>query len=298
VTGKCIVQPSTFLIAAVCVCALLAGCVEGDSVKLESTSVPTSTSQRPNAPGPTTTTPTTTPPSFAPEPTTTDAPSKPKQPLINVTVDAPNGSIPFEPTFTIRDSAFGGGHYNWTVDFGEGNSTNGTDLPGAARHVYRDMGEYTVNVTLRNEAGESKTSLNVTALDFAAERYSGEWATGAAACGVGTVNEWPLGDANETTHVEFPVNNTTWGLRFSVAFDAPDADQWMVDFFDEDNVLVGSFEEDENATVNGTVPTDAALVVLWACEVPGGGSAEYVSATASEFRRQDEAREAADEDDQ
>ena len=135
----------------------------------------------------------------------------------------------------VRDVADGGGNYTWTIDFGDGNSTNGTEMPAATRHTYDEMGNYTVNLTLANDAGESKASINVTAEDFATQREEGAWENGAAACATSPRAEWDLGAFDEFTHKEFEVNNTTWNMSFSAEFDAPDASSWIVDFYDEDD---------------------------------------------------------------
>lgn len=217
--------------------------------------------------------------------------------MANLTADIVNGSIPVDVTFTIDDSSEEGGTYNWTLELGDGNTTNGTGVPGVFEHTFFEIGTYTVNLTLANEAGESNASINITANDFAAERWSGEWSNGVLACVAGTRSEWDLGEFNGTSHVEFPVNNTTWNMTFSTLFDPADSNSRMVDFYDEDLALVGTFKEAENATVNGTVPQNATLVVLWACDNGGGGgSAEYAAAPQSEWDRQREAAPPEDEE--
>lgn len=113
---------------------------------------------------------------------------------------------------------------------------------------------------------------------------------------MGPSAEWHMTPTNKTTHVQFPINNTTWGLPFSVEFDAEGASSWMVDFYDEDNMLVTSQDSTDAPFVNGTVPANAGLVVIWACNMEGGGgSAEYASAEPEQWERQRQDEEQTEE---
>ncbi|HEX9815944.1 MAG TPA: PKD domain-containing protein [Candidatus Thermoplasmatota archaeon] len=281
-------------LSLLCVLAAFSGCADrGEKVEVTPTDV-TPTATPSSSP---TTSPTSSPTSTnttVPEPTIiTDPPPGP--PVANLTADVVNGSIPVNVAFTIDDSSDEGGTYNWTVDFGDGNGTNGTGVPSVVTHSFMEIGTYAVNLTLETAAGSSNATINITANDFAAERWSGAWENGSLACVAGTQDEWQFSDFNGTSHAEFPVNNTTWNMTFSALFDPADSDERMVDFYDEDSALVATFRETENATVNGSVPQNATFIVLWACDPSGGGgSAEYAAAPQSEWDRQ---QTAATEDD-
>ena len=279
-------KPAILSLSLLLVLAAFSGCSDkGDGVETTSTTGPATTTPRTTSP--TSTTSTTSPViTSVPQPTTiTDPP--PGKPKANLTADVVNATTPMNVTFTIMDASEGGGDYNWTIEFGDGNETNGTEVPSVVVHTYFDIGEYVANLTLSNQAGMSNASLNITARDFAKERWEGAWETGVLACVAGTQDEWQFTDFNETSHVEFPVNNTTWNLTFFAVFDADGADSWMVDFYDEDLALVTSYKQTSNSTVNGTVPQNATLLVMWACDPSGGGgSANYASADDEDWARQ------------
>lgn len=283
--GHFIVKTAILSLCLMFVLAAFSGCTgDGKGGDTTSTTVPPTTT----ATSPTSTPSPTASPDLTSVPPTTISDPPPGKPVANLTADIVNGTTPMDVTFSIIDSSEEGGNYNWTIEFGDGNSTNGTDVPAVVEHTFFEIGEYVANLTLSNEAGESNASLNITARDFAAERHAGAWETGVLACVAGSQEEWQFSEFNETSHVEFPVNNTTWNLTFFAVFDADGADSWMVDFYDEDAALVASFTQTDNSTVNGTVPENATLLVLWACQPSGGGSAEYAAASDGEWARQRE----------
>jgi PKD repeat protein len=89
--------------------------------------------------------------------TTTQA-NRPPQASLNVSVA--NGTSPLEVTFTVSGSDPDGDPLNWTLAFGDGNSTGGTGLPGNASHSYGSAGEFTALLTVSD--GLANATANVT----------------------------------------------------------------------------------------------------------------------------------------
>jgi hypothetical protein len=97
---------------------------------------------------------TTTPPSGGAEPAA---------PVANVTVNMTNGTAPLLISIAITDdSGEDQENVTWTVEFGDGNETNGTALPGRTNYTYASEGTFELLLTLTTDGGESTDSEMIT----------------------------------------------------------------------------------------------------------------------------------------
>lgn len=119
--------------------------------------------QEPKGTDSTSTSPAATSGSTSPTPTTT-APA-PVAPIANLTLNSTNGSVPLNVSFAITDDS-GADQENvtWTLVFGDGNSTNGTSLPGRTNYTYASNGSFEALLTIKTAAGESTDNETVTAV--------------------------------------------------------------------------------------------------------------------------------------
>lgn len=78
--------------------------------------------------------------------------------------DIVNGTAPMLVNFTIDAlNATDALNVTWSLDFGDGNSTDGTGVPAAANHTY-GAGDFVATLTLVEGAQTTTSSANITAL--------------------------------------------------------------------------------------------------------------------------------------
>lgn len=144
----------TISLATLLLVTSLAGCLAGDP---QST---TSTETQSSAPSTTATTTTSGPPSVTP---TNPSGSPNAPPTANLTSDVPNGTVPLNVTFSLSGTDEDGDALTWTLDFGDGNETNGTSLPVAVTHQYTYAQNFSVNFTVTDGASVANASLVIRA---------------------------------------------------------------------------------------------------------------------------------------
>lgn len=74
-----------------------------------------------------------------------------------------NGSIPLAVNFTLTGSDLDGDPLNWTLAFGDGNSTNGTSLPATVPHNFTASGSFNVTYTLTDGFEQKAYNLTINA---------------------------------------------------------------------------------------------------------------------------------------
>lgn len=196
--------------------------------------------------------------------TTTGAPgNRPPTATMSVAVNGTNA------TFTLNGTDPDGDALSWELDFGDGNSTNGTSLPANATHAY--TGNATnLTAVLTVTDGDLSTSFNATvALGGGAKGsvvYAGH-ITGPdafAAAGEGCVFAVAqvLAPAPGDMGHLYQVEASTHGWAF--AFDLADMN---VDFTDSAGTVLGSGS-------SGTVPAGAAMALVCSAG-PGAVDADY-----------------------
>lgn len=105
-------------------------------------------------------------PNGVPTPSSQSAAATSTGPLVNETNEAPtanltatpsNGTAPLNVTFGLSGTDADNDTLSWTLEFGDGNQTNGTSLPSSVVHAYATARNYTASLTV------SDGSLNRTA---------------------------------------------------------------------------------------------------------------------------------------
>jgi PKD repeat protein len=76
-------------------------------------------------------------------------------PTGSLNVSAINGTVPLTVNFTLNGTDLDGDAINWTLSFGDGNATNGTELPAQVAHDFTAPGSF--NVTLNLTDGLNST---------------------------------------------------------------------------------------------------------------------------------------------
>jgi PKD repeat protein len=92
----------------------------------------------------------------------TTSPAANTPPTANVTASPHNGSAPLNVTFELAGADADGDALNWTLDLGDGNQTNGTELPATYEHSYNASGNFTATLTVSDGATAATDSVNVT----------------------------------------------------------------------------------------------------------------------------------------
>lgn len=88
--------------------------------------------------------------------TSTGVPNR--APTGSINASAVNGSIPLLVNFTLDGEDADGDSLNWTLSFGDGNQTNGTQLPATVAHNFTASGAFNVTYTLTD--GRNSTVYN------------------------------------------------------------------------------------------------------------------------------------------
>src|SRR5688572_28010434 len=83
-------------------------------------------------------------------------------PEANMTASPANGTAPLNVTFTLEGTDADGDALNWTLTFGDGNSTNGTELPATVVHLYNVTGNLTAVFTVSDGEANARARANVT----------------------------------------------------------------------------------------------------------------------------------------
>jgi PKD domain-containing protein len=82
-------------------------------------------------------------------------------PSAGLTAAPVNGSAPLNVTFSLSGSDADSDPLNWTLSFGDGNSTNGTSLPATVVHQYSLAGNFSVVLRVGDGRG-GQSSANAT----------------------------------------------------------------------------------------------------------------------------------------
>jgi hypothetical protein len=83
-------------------------------------------------------------------------------PLANMTATPANGTAPVNVTFELSGSDPDGDPLNWTLTFGDGNRTNGTELPTTIVHEYKSKGNITAVFTVSDGQANGRARANLT----------------------------------------------------------------------------------------------------------------------------------------
>jgi hypothetical protein len=178
--------------------------------------------------------------------------------IANVT----NGTAPLAVNFTIDGSGFGGDEgtgdgstngtgngtasnstgVSWTLDFGDGNQTNGTSLPAMANHTYSTVGNYSATLTITSENGTANSTVQITVEPGAGGAPAGPnhcHRPGATAAGpvyvISENGDWTFAETNGVPGLQVENNHPGMGLPAVGGF-------WVNDAW------VGCEDGDQNVT--------------------------------------------------
>jgi hypothetical protein len=201
-------------------------------------------------------------------------------PLATFSASTLNGTIPVTINFTMEGSDPDGDGLNWTLDFGDGNSTEGAELPKTVAHVYNATGNFTATYTLTDgqEPTVSTLELAITAgggAGFVAQYTGAQTAPSSPAnsaesaagfCGASCCASF-LGGESGVDCVFFELEASFAGHLFTATADEgdPDAEIWAscdpAELFSIEGHL-------ETGPESGTIPEGAGCIVLWAKSPP------------------------------
>lgn len=212
--------------------------------------------------------------------TTTSAQPPANQPptgSISATVNGTNAS------FSLAGSDPDGETVVWDLDFGDGETTSGTELPATVEHTFL-VGNYTVRFTITDGKDPVVYSVPVAitaGVDAAPIQVaSGEWQVGAPGC-LAQFDAFPapLLEASGTFFLAFEIDPLTIGQPYTMTmtWDAtPAALGGDISFFAgedsvppfaliEGNLILGT----SPLAFEGTVPAGASHAVVSVCDAPG-----------------------------
>jgi hypothetical protein len=197
----------------------------------------------------------------------------------NETGHAPTGSLQATlngtaAAFRVNGTDADGDALHWTLDYGDGNATNGTTLPATLAHNYTLPANATaLNVTARLTLSDGHLNatydaiLNVTA-GAASQAYSGGFLSSNIACGGAPgVSYDTVPDSQGTAYDKVDVLPATIGLPFKVVFASAATMDHLV-FVDAANAVLADHAAGLPGTsweATGTVPAGAAAAVFYGC---------------------------------
>lgn len=178
---------------------------------------------------------------------------------INVAINGTNAS------FQLDGSDADGDAVNWTLDFGDGATENGTALPATVNHTYA-LGNYTANFTLEagGQASSYNASLAITAGGGGGSSKQTQVVTG------GTLLPNPAG--NDAACIGDDVDGNTYDLD-------PAGPGWTYVLEPGDGTFGAYFYDSGGAFLSGgtegtgEVPDDAASIEI--CNVTGAPMTDY-----------------------
>lgn len=188
---------------------------------------------------------------------------------------APSGAIAVvlngtSARFNLTGSDLDGDALSWTLDFGDGNATDGSSLPANVTHLY-EAGNFTVvyNVT----DGQATTTYNATIAVNATggletQAFSGNFFSNSPRCASSTAPYDAVPDSQGLTYDSVAVLPGTWGRPFTVTFASGAAIDAILFLDAADAVLLETrtgLPSDADWEIEGDVPAAAALVVFYGC---------------------------------
>lgn len=198
--------------------------------------------------------------------------------------EAPTGSITAtvngtKVVFNLTGNDSDGDELSWTLSFGDGNSTEGSDLPASLNHTFAP-GNYTAHYNLTDGAqtvGYNLT-LNLTAGGGAKQIFEGSWTAPATGCG-GPYDDWVFGTpAADVGWAEVAIDAATIGKPYKAVFTveqaAPVTSFVSISFYSsaeppappETSLLDGGGAAFTPALeITGTVPAQAAFALFMTC---------------------------------
>ncbi|HJQ93605.1 MAG TPA: PKD domain-containing protein [Candidatus Thermoplasmatota archaeon] len=204
---------------------------------------------------------------------------------------APSGSMSAtvngtNATFALTGSDPDGDTIVWDLTFGDGGTTNGTNLPATVTHTYAGAGNFTANFTVTDGTDPVTYDIVVAVAGAGSgptgQSVSGGYQTGLPGCG--PANPAQSLDYSGATPLEgvawivFDVDPSTFGKPFTATFtQSPAGTPLMeVDFYLEDGAFADYFPADANGVATGDVPSDVSFAALYSCD-PGPGSIAYTA---------------------
>jgi PKD repeat protein len=130
-----------------------------------------------------------------------------RAPTGSLNVSALNGSVPLTVNFTLNGTDLDGDALNWTLSFGDGNSTNGTELPAQVAHNFTAPGSFNVTLNLTDGLNSTLYTTVIVASNgtagAAAEVQAAEQLTGSVVCAPTIVVKGEVaGSSNELVVLE------------------------------------------------------------------------------------------------
>lgn len=245
----------------------LSGCFSGGNDDLEPSATASSSS--------TSTATTTTTPRASSSATSTTSTTSAPTPQEN---RAPTGSIAAaingtSVNFTLSGHDADGDALSWTLDFGDGNATQGTALPAEIAHNYTVAGNVTVLLAISDSQETASYNLTLALAPAASlsQAYAGGFVTSNPRCAPAPgVKYDAIPDSAGLSYDQVTVNPATHGKSFTVKFNilVPQGHLLFVDaagaVLQEHSVGLPD-DTDLSGTATGAVPGGAILAVFYGC---------------------------------
>ena len=208
--------------------------------------------------------------SASPSPTNTSNGPAPVAPVANLTADILNGTAPLTVNFTLADDA-GAEVAQWGLNYGEGNWTNGTEVPATATYTFNASGAYNVTLELFWQGGVVNDTVTIV-VEVSAPSVappsqtvfnSGPVIGCASDAGPDSCIVYNLGtDAEWIDGIWIAVEPGHVGMSFTAHSLAGDSDGWI---FGEDIGTVLEAVNNGGDEAGGIVPAEAKwiLIVSW-----------------------------------
>jgi hypothetical protein len=236
--------------------AALSGCFGGGNEPLEDTTSPTASPTSPTATR-----------------TGGGSPAAERDPVANLSAAPDNGTAPLGVNFTIRDDAGSNATFNWTLDLGDGNRTQGDEVPAFFDHTYEAEGQYEALLTFLVDGDVASTDgllIVVAAGENATEPPQTQYSTGAR---IGCVTEagheacpaWVRGTSDTVFGFWIRLEPGHIGMNFTAKSVSGDSDAWV--FADPSKAPVMSAHNGGNEA-KGRIPQGAQWLLVFPWLVP------------------------------
>lgn len=226
-----------------------------------------------------------------PDPAETEDPDESEEetnepPEATLTADLTTGEAPLNVSFTLDGSDADEDPLTWTLDLGDGSDVvEGDELPYVLEHAYAESGNFTAVLTVSdgNETDSAQVELTVAQPADPILDTSVSWGPpGNAGC-ASPYDVWEFGTPLAGVLVgELDLPAEAVGAEFTIHMSGTtiEAGFLMFDFYDSEGSLLDleqdTFAFDDELTVKGEVPDEAAWVLFADCLTEGGGEADIL----------------------
>lgn len=193
-------------------------------------------------------------------------------PTASLSANRTQGTANLSVTFDLDGSDPEEGHLTWTLDLGDGNTTEGDELPDMYEHTFTTPGNFSVVFTVSDQENETQdeTLIEVQAPEETGpvQVVDGSFLVGNPLQGC-VLAAYTVGLDNEATYYSADLDEATHGLPYVAEFSSTVPSLGFLVAFAEGTSLTTAEttgpDPDAASTITGTVPDGAESIMLASC---------------------------------